>query len=140
MKITETIKAFLMDNHMGVITTFRKDGMPQLSIVTVGLFNDGLAFSTTKNRAKLANLKRNQKCSLLVSQDDWRGYIVFEGMASLMCPYITDPEELRLGLRAVYKAASGSIHPDWAEFDFAMVEDDRCIVLVIPDRVYGTAI
>mgnify|MGYP001262465079 CR=1 FL=1 len=137
MKITKNIITFLEKNHMGVMTTFRENGMPQLSIVSVGLFKEGVAFSTTQNRAKLGNLKRNQKCSLLVSQDDWREYIVLEGNASLLCPDVTDPDELRIALRDVYKTASGSVHPDWMEFDLAMVKDDRCVVLVVPNLLYG---
>ena len=72
-----------------------------------------------------------------MSQDDWREYIVLEGNASLLCPDVTDPDELRIALRDVYKTASGSVHPDWMEFDLAMVKDDRCVVLVVPNLLYG---
>ena len=42
-----------------------------MSIVSCGLFENGVACTTTADRAKLASLKRNQRCSLLVSQRDW---------------------------------------------------------------------
>ena len=51
----------------------------------------------------------------------------------------TDAEELRLALRDVYRAASGEEHPDWDEYDRAMVDVRRAAVVVMPEHVYGTA-
>ncbi len=135
---SETVKAFCRENHMAVVTTFRRSGGAQMSIVTAGPFRNGVAFSTTGDRAKLANLKRNPKCSLMVSQDDWRGYVVLEGTAELLSPGITEAEELRQALREVFRSASGGEHPDWEEFDRAMVKDERSVVVVVPEHVYGT--
>ena len=53
-----------------------------MSVVSCGPYRDGVAFTTTADRAKLINLHRNPKCSLLVSQDDWWGYLVLEGFLS----------------------------------------------------------
>ena len=60
--------------------------MPQLSVVTCGEYRDGVAFSTTAGRAKLLNLQRDARCSLMVSKEDWWGYIVFEGKAAILSP------------------------------------------------------
>ena len=49
----------------------------------------------------------------------------------------TDPEELRLTLRDVYKAAAGKDHPDWNEYDQAMVLDKRVAIIVVPGHIYG---
>ena len=51
----------------------------------------------------------------------------------------TDHEVLKLALRDVYRAASGQEHPDWDEYDRAMVDDRRAAVIVVPNSVYGTA-
>ncbi|MAX20170.1 MAG: pyridoxamine 5'-phosphate oxidase, partial [Chloroflexi bacterium] len=37
-------------------------------------------------------------------------------------------------------ASGGKEHPDWDDYDRAMVEDKRAAVVVVPDRVYGTAV
>ena len=49
----------------------------------------------------------------------------------------TDAEEFRVLLREVFRACGDKEHPDWEEYDQAMVEQDAVIVFVSPDKVYG---
>ena len=134
--LSEESKAFLTENHNGVLTTFRRNGAAQMSIVTCGFLRNGVGFTTTADRAKLLNLKRDPKCSLLVSKPGWWGYIVLEGHAEMMSPGDTDPDELRLVLREVFRVAAGKDHPDWEGYDQAMVEQVRSAVIVVPENVY----
>ena len=137
--LPEIVKKFVSENHRAVLTTFRRNGAAQMSIITTGAYSDGAAFTTTEDRAKLANLKRDPRCSLLVSHESWWGYVVLEGRARVMAPDNTGAEELRQALRDVYRAASGEEHPDWDEYDRAMVDDRRAAVVVVPEHIYGTA-
>ena len=137
--LSEDVRRFVSENHRAVLTTFRRNGAAQMSIVTTGAYSDGAAFTTTEDRAKLANLKRDPRCSLLVSHESWWGYVVLEGRARVMSADNTDADELRLALRDVYRAASGEEHSDWNEYDRAMVDDRRAAVVVVPEHVYGTA-
>ena len=132
----ESVRDFLTRNHNAVVTTFRRSGAAQLSIVTVGPYGGGAAFTTTEGRAKLANLRRDPRCSILVSAANWSSYLVL----SVLAADNTDPDELRDALRAVYVAASGSEHPNWDEYDQAMRDDRRAAIIVVPDRVYGAAL
>ena len=136
--LPEKVRAFVSQNIHGVITTFRKNGAAQMSIISCGPFRDGVAFTTTGDRAKLRNLIRNPTCSLMVSQPDWWGYVVLEGHAELLSPGKTSPEELRMALRDVYRVAGGGEHPNWEEYDQAMRDEQRSVVVVVPDHVYGT--
>lgn len=136
----DSVRDFLTRNHNAVVTTFRRSGAAQLSIVTVGPYAGGAAFTTTEGRAKLANLRRDPRCSILVSAANWSSYLVLEGRAEVRAADNTDPDELRDSLRAVYVAASGSEHPNWDEYDQAMRYDRRAAVIVVPDRVYGAAL
>jgi len=78
------IEQFLHDNPQGVLTSFRRNGMPQLSIVTVYPRDGGVGISITETRAKFKNLLRDPRCSVLVSHVDWwSGFLVFEGKAEL---------------------------------------------------------
>ena len=129
--------AFLTDNHHGVLTTHRAKGGLQMSIVTCGRYREGVAFTTTADRAKLKNLQRDPRCGILVSRDSWWGYIGIDGRATLLSPENTDAEELRAALREVYQAAAGKEHPDWDDYDRAMVQERRSIVLIVPENVYG---
>ena len=137
--LPDDIREFISENDKAVLSTFRRSGAAQLSIVVVGAYADGAAFTTTEDRAKLINLRRDPRCSLLVSQDSWWGFVVLEGTARVMAADNTDPEELRQAFREVYRSISGE-HPDWDEYDRAMVEDRRAVVVVVPERIYGTAV
>ncbi len=137
--LPDNVREFISQNHRAVLSTFRRDGAAQLSIVSVGPYRNGGAFTTTADRAKLANLRRDPRCSLLVSKDDWWGYVVLEGRAILLSPGVADAEELRIALRDVYRSIAGE-HPDWDDYDAAMIRDRRSAVIVVPERVYGTAV
>ena len=138
--ISDQAREFLSQTSRGVLTTFRRDGAAQMSVVSCGPYRDGVAFTTTADRAKLINLHRNPKCSLLVSQDDWWGYLVLEGHAEILSPKNTGAAELADILRDVYRTVSRVDHPDWEEYDQAMRDDRRSAVVVIPERVYGTRV
>ena len=134
------VERFVSSNHNAVLTTFRRRGAVQMSIVTAGPFREGGAFTTTADRAKLHNLRRDPRCSLMVAEASWSSYVVLEGRAEIMSSGATDAEELRLALREVYRAAAGKEHPDWEEYDQAMIDERRSVVLVLPDHLYGTAL
>lgn len=140
MPLDPKVREFVAENHKAVLSTFRRDGAVQLSIVSTGPYGEGVAFSTTEDRAKLRNLERNPRCSLLVSKDDWWGYVVLEGRAEIISSKTASADELRDAMRDVYRAASGKEHPDWAEYDGEMRKDRRATVVVIPERIYGTSL
>ena len=138
--LPQNVIEFVSANHQAVLSTFRRDGAAQMSIVTVGPYGDGAGFTTTEDRAKLHNLARNSRCSLLVSKSDWWGYIVLEGNAIVLRRGESDDNELRDALRGIYRSASGQEHPNWDEYDQAMIDDRRAAIIVVPERIYGTAL
>ena len=134
---SESTKTFVGENHHGVLTTFRRSGAAQMSIILCAAYGDGVAFTTPGDRAKLRNLRRDPRCTLIVSQDDWGGYVVFEGLAKILEAGNTDADKLSDALREVYRGISGE-HPDWDEYDRVMLEERRAVVIVVPEHVYGT--
>ncbi len=120
----------LSQHRVAVVTTYRRDGRPQMSLVTVGRFEDGIAFTTTRSRAKYKNLVRDPRCAVMLTTPDWRGYAVLDGDAEVRGPDNTQPEKLRDDLRAVYIVAAGKEHPNWHEYDQAMLEQGRVVVLL----------
>ena len=137
--LTEKVRAFLKSNHSAVMTTHRSGDGLQMSIVTVGLYGDGAAHTTTEERFKYKNLRKDPRCALLISADSWRPFLVLEGYAVLMTRENTPAEKLRTAFRDVYRATQGKDHPNWAEYDEAMVRDHRVVIITVPDRVYGPA-
>ena len=135
--LTDAQREFLANHHNGALTTFRRNGAAQMSIVTCGLHGDGVAFTTTADRAKLRNLGRNPRCTILVGTDDWRNFVVLEGEARLVGVDTVGADEYRETLRDVYRTAAGREHPNWPEYDQAMIDDGRYAVIVTPAHVYG---
>ena len=138
--LPDKVREFTQGTHRGVLTTFRRNGAAQMSIISCGPFRDGVAFTVTHDRAKLRNLIRDPRCSLLVSQESWRPFVVLEGHAQILSTDNTGADELRLALRDVYRAASGQEHPNWEEYDQAMRDDRRAAIIVMPEHIYGTAV
>lgn len=137
--LTPAAKQFASDNSKAVLTTFRGDGAAQMSIVLSTPLGEGVAFTTPEDRAKHKNLVRDPRCSLLISKDDWWGYVVLEGRAQIDTVDTLGREGFLAACRQVFRQISGE-HPDWDEYDQAMIGEKRVVVTVVPDRVYGTAL
>jgi PPOX class probable F420-dependent enzyme len=134
----EDVRPFMEKNHWGVITTYQPDGAMHTSIVVCGVFRDSAAFVIVRSKsAKTRNLRRDPRCTVLAVSNDWRSYAVVEGQAELLDYRNTPAEEYRVLLRDVFRACGDKEHPDWEEYDQAMVEQDAVTVFVKPDRVYG---
>ena len=127
---------FLEQEHSAVVTTIGRSGLPQATIVRAGPYEGTMAFVVRGGTVKLANLKRDDRCAVLVAKPDWTRYATVEGRASTHRQDNTGEEELRLLLRRVFSAAGGA-HSDWEEYDRVMREEARAVVLVTPERVYG---
>jgi PPOX class probable F420-dependent enzyme len=140
-QIAPQIEQFIHDNPQGVMTSFRRNGMPQLSIVTVYPRDGGVGVSITENRVKFKNLLRDPRCSLLISHADWwSGFLVFEGTVELTHSGNADPERLRLARRDIFSATTKRRSADWEEYDRIANDDKRVAMLLRPDHVYGTAL
>ncbi len=135
--LTDQQRQFLAGNHNGALTTFRRNGAAQMSVVTCGIYGDGVAFTTTADRAKLRNLRRNPRCTILVGANDWRDFVVLEGEARLVGIENAGADEYRETLRDVFRTAAGQEHPNWPEYDQAMRDDRRYAVIVTPANAYG---
>ena len=134
----EDVRPFLERNHRGVLTTVQPNGAMQTSIVVCGAYQGNAALvSVSGDSAKVRNLRRDSRCTVLAVTGDWRSYVVVEGEARLLDPGTTGPEELRQTLREVYRACGDKEHPDWEEYDRVMRQQNSVGILVRPQRVYG---
>ena len=129
---------FFETHKRGVIATRRPNGATHSSIVVCGAYEGNAAFVSVYPRSqKIRNLRRDPNCTVLSVRDDWREWVSVEGQATLIDYNTTDAEEMRVLLRKVYMACSHTEHPDWDEYDQAMIDQEAVIVLVKPERVYG---
>lgn len=129
------------DSGLAGVSVVRADGTPHSSLVNAGVLEHPVtgapvAGYVTYGPVKLRNLRARPATSLLW-RAGWR-WAGVDGVSELIGPGDTDPEALRLLLRAVFTAAGGT-HDDWDAYDRAMREEGRVAVLVTPTRVYGNA-
>ena len=128
----EQARRFLKVRHDGILATIKRDGRPQLSNILYLLDDDGrLKISVTQTRAKTHNLRRDPRASLHVQGRDRYEYLVAEGTAQLI-----EGAGLAEALRHYYRKIRGE-HPDWAEYDAAMIEEQRLLLSISVDRAYG---
>lgn len=121
---------FVRPRHHGILTTFRRDGRPQLSPVAMGVDDDGrVVVSTYPERAKVHNLRRDPRASVCVLSDDWDGaWVQIDGEAEVLeLPEALEP------LVDYYRSISGE-HPDWDEYREAMQRQGKCLVRVTIER------
>ena len=134
----ERLLALLGERHQGVLTTVKRDGRPQLSNVSYDFSAGVVRVSVTAGRAKTKNLLRDPRASFYVCAPDFRAYVVAEGIASLSDVAASVDDAAVDELVEVYRAIAGE-HPDWDEYRAAMVADQRMVVRIPVDRVYGMA-
>ncbi len=125
------------DTHQSVLVTMRRDGRPQLSNVIHALGDDGvLRISTTADRAKTANLRRQPWAALKVDGANFWSYAVLEGDVELTPVTESVDDATADELVQVYRAISGE-HPDWQDYRRAMVSEHRLVVRLRPTYAYG---
>jgi len=122
----------------GSLITLKRDGRPQASIVIHVWDPDRRAvrISVTDDRAKTRNLRRDPRASYQVVAPDLHAWAVGEGFAELTPPAADPHDDTVEALVDLYRSLAGE-HPDWAEYRAAMVADQRVVLTLRFERVYG---
>jgi PPOX class probable F420-dependent enzyme len=138
--MTNTLQAMLGTSGRGVLATIRRNGRPQLSNVDFCYDPDAalIRISTTADRAKVANVRRDPRVSVYVPSDGLATYVVAEGEATLSAVAEHVDDAAVAELVEVYRQVQGE-HPDWDDYRRAMVADQRIVIRVRVDRFYGYA-
>lgn len=134
----EALLKLIAESRGGVLVTLKRDGRPQLSNVMHAYYPDErtIRVSTTDDRAKTRNVRRDPRASYHVTSADRWAWTVVEGTAELS-PVATDPYDATVEeLITYYRDAHGE-HPDWDDFRRAMVEEKRLVLRLRIERAYG---
>jgi PPOX class probable F420-dependent enzyme len=131
------------DHGLSVISTLRRDGTVQASVVNAGVTvhpvtgRSVVAFVAAGGSQKLRNLRADARVTI-VARAGWR-WATVEGTADIIGPDdmhpAVDADALRLLLRTIFEAAGGE-HDDWDTYDRVMAEDRRAAILITPRRTY----
>ena len=125
-----TAQQFLRENRNAVLATWRRDGRPQMSPVTVGLDGTGRAILSSRETAyKVRNLRRDPRAALCVFVKAFFGpWVQIEGTAEV----VTLPEAME-PLVDYYRRLAGE-HPDWDDYRRAMTADRRALIRITIER------
>lgn len=124
------LEDFIRSRHRGVLLTRRSDGWPQSSLVSMGLDADGrIVVSSYPERAKVHNLRRDPRASMIVQSDEWNSeWVQVDGRAEVL-----DLPEALDGLCDYFRVISGE-HPDWDEYREAMAAQGKCLIRLTIER------
>ncbi|NHC45834.1 PPOX class F420-dependent oxidoreductase [Motilibacter aurantiacus] len=126
----ERAREFVRANSRAVLTTFRADGRPQLSPVTVGVDAEGRVIVSSRETAvKVRNLRRDPRVAACVFTEGFFGdWVQVEGAAEV----VPLPEAMEL-LVDYYRRLAGE-HPDWDDYRSAMERERRVLVRFAIER------
>lgn len=142
--IDDVRRLVALDHGLASLATLRLDGSVHATVVNAGVVEHPLAgqpvaaFVARPGTLKLLHLRQTPVATL-----SWRAgwaWCTAEGAVELFGPDDPflggDPSSVPALLRAIYTAAGGSEHEDWADYDRAMVAERRVAVLLSPSRIY----
>ncbi len=118
--------AFADGRHNGLLTTLRRDGRPQQSVILFVPDGDRFTISLTDTRAKTRNLRRDPRAALFVPGDDPFTWVGLDGTVELS-EVATTPDGPVADLLVEYYRRGNGEHEDWSAYRRAMVDDQRLI-------------
>lgn len=143
-EVSEFAEMLSRDHGLCVLSTLRRDGSIQSSVVNAGVMahpstgDPVVALVAIGGARKLQHLRADPRATV-VARAGWQ-WVTVEGTAEIIGPDDPDPgtdaEALRLLLRSIFEAAGGT-HDDWDTYDRVMREERRTAVLISPTRVYS---
>ena len=92
--------------------------------------------SVTDDRAKVRNLRRDPRASLIVSSPDGWSYVVLEGEVTFSEVAAAPGDDAVEELVEVYRLIAGE-HDDWDDYRRAMVQDHRLVLRLQVAHAYG---
>ena len=128
---------FLQENHMAVATTITSAGRAQATVVSAGPYEGKMAFVSRGDTLKVKHVRRNGRCAVTCINPANMRYATVEGAATVHGFDNTEPKVLLAMLRAAYIAV-GRDPGRMGDFDKTMRDENRAVILVSPDSVYGS--
>lgn len=121
---------FVRPRHHMVLTTLRRDGLPQTSPVTGGVDDDGrIVIATYPERAKTRNALRDERVSVLVLSDAFNdAWVQIDGV----CEVVLAEDDTEPFVE-YFRNISGE-HSDWDEYRQAMIDQGKALLRITPTR------
>ncbi len=121
---------WLRDHSLCSLATGRKDGSPQLSLVGYGYDGRDIVISTTSDRPKWLNSKRQPKVALLVQEG--RQYVLVYGRAEHI---ESDPERIEAMRRIPSFKRRLERNASATELVAELDAEKRVVLRVVPESI-----
>lgn len=125
----------LQDNHTGIAISVTPKGRAQATVVSTAVLDGKVGFASRSRAVKIKHIKRTGRAAVTIIKLDNRRYVTVEGPASVEMWQDT-PEHIKR-LKDFY-SAMGRVPKTDEEFAQRMRKEERCLILVIPERLYGS--
>ena len=129
--------AWAASRNLATLITIRRDGRPQSSDIVYAIDDNTFLISLTADRAKTANMRRDPRVVLHVSEPQTWSYLSFDGTMELTDPTTSTTDATSDALVAYFEAVNSSPHPDWAEYRQAMIDEKRLLARFTPTTAVG---
>ena len=126
----------LQENHTGVATSVTAKGRAQSTVVSTAVLDGKVGFGSRPRTVKLKNIQRTGRATLTVIKLDNRRYVTVEGPASIE-PWEDSQRHIKR-LKDLYVSMGRGPKGTDEEFARQMRDEERSIILVSPERLYGS--
>ena len=126
MKPTPEQEKIVQEEQIAVMSTVRRDGSAQLAPINYAYVDGRFLISTTKDRARYHNLRRNPSVTLCIVQAGGRPYVTVSGRAEIKEKDIAD------GTAHIFRRMSDRPLPD--DFADVLQKQRRVLIIVTPER------
>ena len=133
----EQATSWAAERKNAVLITLRKDGRAQSSDIAYTVVDGAFWISLTDSRAKTANMRRDPRVVLHITEPGSWSYISFDGTVELS-PVAASADDATCDMLVdYYERVAGKAHPDWDEYRQAMVDEGRLIATFTPAKAVG---
>jgi PPOX class probable F420-dependent enzyme len=126
----------LQQNHTGVVISVTPKGHAQSTVVSAAVLDGKVGFASRPHTVKVRNIQRTGRAAVTVIKLDTRRYVTVEGPASIE-PWQDTPAHIKR-LKDLYTAMGRAPKGTDEKFAEQMREEKRSLVLVTPERIYGS--
>ncbi len=125
----------LQENHTGVAISVTPKGRAQSTVVSTAVLDGKVGFASRPRTVKLRNIERTGRGAITVINLENRRYVTVEGPVSIE-PWQDTPAHIQR-LKDLYTAMGRGGKSDQA-FARQMRDEQRSLVLIAPERIYGS--
>ena len=126
MAPTPEQEQIIQEEKLAVLATLRSDGSPQLSPINYAYQDGRFLISTTRDRAKYKNVRRNPQVSLCIVQAGGHPYVMISGNARI------EEADIEEGTAQIVRNMSDQPPPE--NFAERLREQGRILIIVTPER------